>query len=63
MLRLLPQPTPAPKKQHTAPDSKPRLSTVPAALVYTLLRHGRGLTHQEAELRLQESLDGPFQAA
>ncbi|MDR3639723.1 MAG: hypothetical protein P4L39_00190 [Humidesulfovibrio sp.] len=62
MLRLLPQPTPAPLNK-TASDLKKGVATVPSALVYTLLRHGRGMTHQEAEHTLRKSLDGPFQAA
>ncbi len=46
MLRLLPNPN-AEKS-----DKGPK----PSALVYTLLRHGRGLTSVEAERRLRQCL-------
>ena len=31
----------------------------PVGLLYTLLRHGRGLTHEEARRRSTESIGGP----
>jgi hypothetical protein len=66
MLQLLPRPnaTQKPTLSLVRPSSKPgAMTSAPSALVYTLLRHGRGLSHKEAESRLHETLDGPFQAA
>jgi len=44
-----------------------RPSAPAKGLVYTLLRHGQGLSHEESALRLGEALrstpDGPTQAA
>ena len=44
-----------------SPDAapKPGHRHHPVGLLYTLLRHGRGLTHEEAGLRSTESIDGP----
>ncbi|GAB6124652.1 hypothetical protein [Humidesulfovibrio idahonensis] len=68
MLRLLPQPNAATQQRKLSLVSRcvaaPAPETVttaipaagPAALLYTLLRHGRALPRQEAESRLRESL-------
>lgn len=59
MLTLLPKPNSfhieAPCTKNTPPT--------PSAVIYTLLRHGRGLTHEEASRNLGLRLDGPHQAA
>lgn len=68
MLQLLPKPdavlAPAASKpagSATGPAARP------CALVYTMLRHGRGLSRAEAAHRLREQLlgpgDGPVTAA
>jgi len=54
MLRLLPKPTIT--QSNVTPIASPTTGTRPSALVYTILRHGRGMTSQEVELRLLRSL-------
>lgn len=64
MLHLLP--LPAPKDKAPTPLALLRPSAPARGLVYTLLRHGRGLAPAECARRLQDLLpqdDGPFQAA
>lgn len=63
MLRLLPKHPAAPVAGARPAPVKILRPADASALAYTLLRHGRGLSHQEAERRLREGLDGPFQAA
>lgn len=47
----------APATPDTAPRSGHRHH--PVGLLYTLLRHGHGLTHEEAHRRSVESIAGP----
>lgn len=48
--------TPAPRA-HIVPTSTLRPPTPPVGLLYTLLRHSRGLSHEEASRRTSESLN------
>ena len=64
MLRLLPNPhATLPVKSPTAPQPAQRPGHAPAGLLYTILRHGQGLSHDVAQRRQREALEGPFFAA
>lgn len=66
MSRTLPRPHP-PKSDDAALASSHGQTDPghgsPAGLLYTILRHGQGLSHEAAQRRQREALDGPFFAA
>lgn len=44
-------------RHHPVDATRPRHSGHPPGLVYTILRHGRGLSHESAALRSQHALE------